>query len=339
MSAGSGNDALTTTEFDALDTDRVLGDGADRFATRVPTCSATATAGELVAGLRGGDYESVDAVAVLDEDRRLLGLAPIGRVLTAASGAPLSTLMRTDAVTIDTGTPPEGIAEKIVSRDASVVAVLDAEGRFAGLLPPHRLVHLLIDAHHEDLARLGGFMHGSRQARRAAEERVSMRIWHRLPWLLLGLLGAMASVALVSSFEAQLDETVLIAFFLPAVVYMADAVGTQTEALMIRALAVGVSWRRVIRREIWSGIAIGVLIGALFIPFAAIGWGDRQVALAVGISLLAACSTATLAAMALPLLLQRLGLDPAFGAGPLATVIQDLASLAIYLGVTVAIIG
>jgi magnesium transporter len=120
---------------------------------------------------------------------------------------------------------------------------------------------------------------------------------------------------------------------------MADAVGTQTEALMIRALTVDVSWRRSIRRELWSGVAIGVLVGAVFVPFAVVGWGDGAVAITVGLSLMAACSTATAVAMALPFALQRLGLDPAFGSGPLATVLQDLVSIGVYLGAAVLIVG
>ena len=66
------------------------------------------------------------------------------------------------------------------------------------------------------------------------------RLWHRLPWLALGLLGAMASAAVVGAFEEQLRDQVLLAFFVPAVVYMADAVGTQTEAVVIRGMSVGV---------------------------------------------------------------------------------------------------
>ncbi len=68
---------------------------------------------------------------------------------------------------------------------------------------------------------------------------MAQRLWHRLPWLLVGLLGAMAATALVGGFERQLEANVLLAFFIPAVVYMADAVGTQTEAVLIRALSAG----------------------------------------------------------------------------------------------------
>ena len=89
----------------------------------------------------------------------------------------------------------------------------------------------------------------------------------------------------------------------------------------------------IIRRELITGLLVGLVLASAFLPFGVGLWGEADVAVAVAISLFAACSTATLVAMALPWLLHRLGLDPAFGSGPLATVIQDLLSLLIYFWV------
>ncbi len=332
-------DLTDTTEFEALSAaDALLGVAAEHTSRRVPRASPGQTVGEIRASLVGERFETANAVAVL-EGERLVGIVPIASLLVAEAGTRIESLMDPNPPAISPDTDQERAAHEMSARGVTALPVIDGDGHFVGLIPPHRMLEVLLDEHDEDLARIGGFLHGSRRARRAAEERVTRRIWHRLPWLLIGLIGAMASVTLVAGFEQQLSEKVLIAFFLPAVVYMADAVGTQTEALIIRALATGVSWRKAVRRELLSGIAIGLLVGAAFIPFALIGWGDGEVALAVGIALAAACSTATSIAMALPFALQRLGFDPAFGSGPLATVLQDLLSIAIYLLVAVAITG
>jgi magnesium transporter len=79
------------------------------------------------------------------------------------------------------------------------------------------------------------------------------------------------------------------------------------------------------------------MIGIAFFCFAAAGWGDEQLALAVGLSLLASCSIASALAMALPALFVRIGQDPAFGSGPLATVIQDLLSILVYFAAVTSI--
>jgi magnesium transporter len=139
-------------------------------------------------------------------------------------------------------------------------------------------------------------------------------------------------------FEETLQRNVTLSFFIPGIVYMADAVGTQTEAVVIRGLSVGVSIRQLVVRESITGVLIGVVLGAVFLPFGFLGWGEPEVAVAVSISLFAACSIATVIAMALPWVIHRFGGDPAYGSGPIATVTQDLLSIVIYLAVATALV-
>ena len=93
--------------------------------------------------------------------------------------------------------------------------------------------------------------------------------------------------------------------------------------------------RAVVRRELITGAIVGLTIAVAFLPFVLFGWGDERVAVAVSLALLASCSIATIVAMTLPWLFQRAGIDPAFGSGPLATVVQDLLSIAVYFAIAV----
>jgi magnesium transporter len=157
--------------------------------------------------------------------------------------------------------------------------------------------------------------------------------------LIVGLIGAMASAALLAGFEDRLTQHVELAFFLPAIVYMADAVGTQTETLAIRGLSVGVAIRRIYAKELATGVLIGALIATCFLPFALLLWDDLSVAVTVSLALLASCAVASAVALALPSAFHRMGRDPAFGSGPLATVVQDLLSLVIYLGIATVLVS
>jgi magnesium transporter len=233
----------------------------------------------------------------------------------------------------------EVAAWRAVRHGESALAVVDAQGGFVGVIPPHRLLAVLLSEHEEDLSRLGGFLKTTTAARVSSQEPVERRFRHRLPWLLLGLLGALLAADIVGWFETQIRHEVVLAFFIPGIVYLADAVGTQTETVVVRGLSVGVAMRQMLAREVLVGIAIGLalaVVGGLVVLWR---WQRPDVALCVGLSLLAACSTASLAAMALPWLFDRFGLDPAFGSGPLATVIQDLSSILIYLAIAVAVVG
>jgi magnesium transporter len=314
----------------------LLGAAAERVTARCPTASPHDSAGTVRDGLMGTDLESVGAVAVLDRGR-LVGLIPILRLLAAPSDAPLESIMDPDPPVVAPGEDRESIAWKMIRHGEASLPIVDGAGAFVGLVPAHDLLEVLMREHDEDLARIGGYLSSTSRARQAVEEPVSRRLWHRFPWLLLGLLGAMLSAAIVGSYEDKLAEKLALAFFVPAVVYMADAVGTQTEALVIRGLSAGVSIGSVLRRELITGAVIGVAIGAAFLPFALIAFGDGDIAVAVALALVASCSIATLVAMALPWMFQSLGKDPAFGSGPLATVIQDLLSIVVYFAIAVPI--
>lgn len=176
------------------------------------------------------------------------------------------------------------------------------------------------------------------EAREASTETVSGHLRHRLPWLTIGLAGAMASAGIVASFEETLREHVVLAFFVPAIVYMADAIGTQTETVVIRGIALGIPLRRVAGRELVSGVIVGILLAAAFFVFAYVVWDEARVAAAIAIALLLSAALATAIAMTLPYVFAARGLDPAFGSGPIATVIQDLLSLAVYFAAAEALL-
>lgn len=306
--------------------------------SNVPIAREDQTVQEVWQGLTGQSFDYVGDVVVF-RNETLVGLVPLERLFAADGTARIADLTHSAPETVVPRADQEAVALGLVKRGHSSVAVVDSAGAFVGLVPAHRMLRVLLSEHDEDLARLGGYLAGSESARSAAEESIRRRLWHRLPWLFLGLAGAMLAAIVVGGFEAQLEKTVLLAFFLPAVVYMADAVGTQTETVLIRGLSVGVELRTVVVRELATGLIVGALMAAAFLPFALLVWGDGQVAVAVGLSLAASCSIATVVAMAFPWAFKRFNADPAFGSGPLATVVQDLLSITVYLVIATALVG
>ena len=311
---------------------------AEHLTSRVPIAAPTAQAGDIRRSLEGYAFDTVAEIAIC-EDGKLVGLLNIEDVLAAPAATLARQIMDPDPPVVAPGLDQEVAAWKAVQHGESSLAVVDAVGHFMGLIPPSRLLAVLLSEHDEDMARLGGFLRDTASARSAGQEAVRRRVLHRLPWLFLGLAGAFVAADIVGTFEGQLQDRVILAFFLPGVVYLADAVGTQTEALVIRGLSVGVPIGRVVFRELLTGLLMGLALALAFAPAALWRWGQADVVLAVALSLLAACSIATVIATSLPWLLQRLDLDPAFGSGPLATVIQDLLSILLYFVISVAIVG
>jgi magnesium transporter len=279
--------------------------------------------------LKGGTYDSLTHVAIL-EGTKLVGVLTIEALFAAPGEVTAGRLMDPDPPVVASGTDQEVAARRAVEHGESALAVVDEEENFVGFVPPQRLLAVLLWEHEEDMDRLGGFIRGTSEARRASQEPAGRRFRHRIPWLLVGLVGALISADLVGAFAEQLEEAVVLAFFIPGIVYLADAVGTQTETVVIRGLSVGVGLRQMVRPELLSGLLMGLALSLAFFPVALLRWGDGELAIAVSLSLLAACSVATVIAMTLPWVIRRFGKDPAFGSGPLATVIQDLLSILIY---------
>lgn len=296
------------------------------------------TVGAVIQHLRARQGSGNHHLAVCDQGK-LLGVVSLSRLLKAQSNQGMAAIMEAPAVVVNQTTSAERIAWLSSHARAEVVAVTDDSGRFTGLIMSHRLLPLLAQEHEIDLARLGGFLEGTSKARTASEEPIGRRVWHRAPWLLIGLSGAVAAAQIVSQFEGDLVDKVTLAFFLPGIVYMADAVGTQTETLAIRGLSVGVSIKRILRLEILTGLVVGLLLSVAIFPMALLITHETGVAATVAVSLFASASCATIVAVTLPWIIDHLSFDPAFGSGPLATVIQDLLSIVIYFALATIFVG
>jgi len=331
-------DATHTREAPEGETHLTFETAAEHATACVPVAGPTQRVGDVRELLVGQRYESASHIVVCEADT-FLGIVTIEDLLVAAADVEVESLMDRGAPVVAPGVDQEVAAWRAVRHGESALAVVDRHGHFVGVIPPHRLVAVLLSEHEEDLSRFGGFLKTTSVARTTSEEPVRRRFGHRLPWLLLGLGGALLAADLVGSFETHLQLNVMLAFFIPGIVYLADAVGTQTETVVVRGLSLGVPMRQMVGRELLAGILIGMALAAVALPFVWWRWNDAGLAVSVGMSVFAACSTATLAAMMLPWLFDALALDPAFGSGPLATVVQDLLSIWIYLSVTTLVLS
>jgi magnesium transporter len=310
---------------------------AEHLCRAVPVVRPDDSAGAVRAALAGARFECASDLAVCTEGR-LVGMLTVEALLAAGAEVRVGAIMDGDPPRVHLHEDQEVAAWQAIQHGERAIAVVDDERRFLGLIPPRRLLSVLLSEHHEDMARWSGVLRSQRSARAPLEEPIGRRFGHRLPWLLVGLAGALLAADAVAWFERDLQTNLLLAFFLPGIVYLADAVGTQTETLAIRGLSVGVALRGIIWRELVTGVVIGAGLAAVAAPLLLWRWGAPDVTLVVALALLTTCSVATGVAIVLPWMLSRMGIDPAFGSGPLATVIQDLLSIIIYLLIAAAVL-
>lgn len=172
-----------------------------------------------------------------------------------------------------------------------------------------------------------------------AKESVEHSIKHRIPWLLLGLLGGIFATVIVSRYEAIISADVRLTFFIPIIVYLSDAVGTQTETIYVRSLSKKeIKFARYIFKESIIGFGLGIVAAVLFGGFAMYWLASSAIGLTVGLTMLVNLTVAPILAVLIPNMLYRRHADPALGAGPVATIIQDVISLLVYFMIASIII-
>lgn len=304
------------------------------------------TAAQVRARVRGHRQARWELLCVLDSGGRLVGALTAAELLALPDEADVGQAARErHTPRIARGADQERMASLALRHGAAAMPVVDDDGRLVGVVGPARLMRILRREHVEDLHRFAGITRepppqpGAAEALEAMEAPPLRRARHRLPWLVVGLLGSMAATFIVARFESALAAKPAIAFFVPGLVYLADAIGTQSEAVAVRGLSLSHSpLARLLGSELRTGLLIGLVLALLAFPLVWGVFGELRLAAAVTLALAGASMVASVLGLLLPWALSRIGSDPAYGSGPLATIVQDVLSLLIYFGCVSAIV-
>lgn len=309
------------------------------MSVRVPTCHPTESFHDIVSTLSQSNWDDIDHVYVVDAKRTLLGHIDIASLMQSKSSVQARSLQQPIGVSLRPEADQETAVALSLEHDVDAIAVTDAHGIFVGAVTAKAIIDVMHEEHLEDVLISAG-LHGRRaHIVKLATARLGSVLKSRAPWLLMGVVVGLGLGVISSWFEGALKSSIALAYFIPVVTYIADSVGTQSEAITIRALAViKVRTSVYIIRELAIGILLGLALGVIGGVGAVIISGSVKIGWVVGLSLLSASAVACLIASCIPLYFRRIGKDPALGSGPLATAIQDIVSVVIYFGFALLII-
>src|SRR6266704_393335 len=280
------------------------------------------TVDEAIAYLRrqAEQVETIHYAYVLDSEQHLLGIVPLRRLMSSNKDRTVREVMRTDFVAASEEMDQEALAKLFSEEHLFAMPIIDREGRMKGIVTADDIVNVVTEEASEDIQKIGGMeaLEGP-----YLQVRFPEMVKKRGGWLAALFLGEMLTATAMGFFEQEIARAVVLALFIPLIISSGGNSGSQATSLIIRALAVREvtlrDWWRVAMRELPSGVALGVILGAIgvvrILSWQALGWYDYGVhhvliAATVGSALVGVVTFGSLTGSMLPFLLRRLGFDP-----------------------------
>jgi magnesium transporter len=313
--------------------------------TRFARLRPEMTLDEAIAYLRKQTRAKVETVYygyVLDARQQLLGVVSLRQLFQAVPGQRVEEVMRREVVAVTEQTDQEAVSGLFAKHHLMAIPVVDAERRMKGIVTVDDIVQVVQEAATEDIQKVGGM-----EALDAPYFEVGTlaMLKKRAGWLLILFLGEMLTATAMGHFEDEIERAVVLALFVPLIISSGGNSGSQATTLLIRSLALSEvrlkDWWRVLRRELVSGVSLGVILGLVGLGriliwqafFHTYGAHAGLVALTVCLSLVGVVTWGTLAGSMLPFLLRRAGFDPASASAPFVATLVDVSGLVIYFSV------
>lgn len=281
------------------------------------------------------NFDSINYIYVLNKEKHLIGVISVKEVMKSPEDETIDQNMQKDVVYVRPHTHQERAAYVAIKNSIKEIPVVDKEGVFKGVVLSDTILKITKDELTEDMLLLEGIYSKDY----ADVSTISNSPWHlmkkRLPWLIVGLGGGLFAAQVIGFFETLLEQQVILVSFLPLMVYMSDAIGSQSQTIFIRYTAlnnevsfVNYLWKEVIVGTFMAAVLavlLGIFVGLLYEPF---------LGTVVGTALFFAIVISVKIAILIPWFLVRLHKDPAIGSGPFATIVRDILSILIYFTIS-----
>lgn len=274
------------------------------------------------------NVENVYAVYVVDDVGKLLGLVSLKKIVLARKTAKIADIYDEDVVFVETYRPVAEVAEVMQKYDLDAIPVVNVQQRLLGRITIDDVVDVITEQAEEDIQVISGL---------SGEVEEDDSVWQRskvqLPWLVAGAVGSLLAATVINGFQSELGKIAALAAFIPIIGSTGGNVGIQTSSLILQSLSdtTGLTTtlgRRLLRTllvAIINGLVVGLIAGVYTFII-----GEPRLFFVVAISLLAVVLLASFMGTVTPLLLNRIGINPAVASGPFITTANDLIGIGVY---------
>ena len=277
------------------------------------------------------DVENVYAVYVVDDVGKLIGLVSLKKIVLARKNAKIADIYDADVVFVETYRPADEVAEVMRKYDLDAIPVVNVQQRLLGRITIDDVVDLITEQAEEDIQVISGL---------SGEAEEDDSIWRRakvqLPWLVAGAFGSLMAATVINGFQSELGKVAALAAFIPIIGSTGGNVGIQTSSLILQSLSdtsglsmgIGKRLLRTLLVAILNGLVVGLIAGTYTFLI-----GEPRLFFVVATSLLSVVMLASFMGTITPLLLNKIGINPAVASGPFITTANDLIGIGVYFAI------
>lgn len=277
------------------------------------------------------DAETIYYIYAVDKNKCLVGVVSLRSLIVSDDHVLIADIMQERVFSVGVSEDQEDVAKKMRDYDFLALPVVDFQQRLLGIITVDDIIDVLEEEASEDYSKFAAVSNMD-----FIDQHPFSAAKKRLPWLIVLLFLGMATASLIGRFEETLNQVAILAVFIPLIGGMAGNTGTQALAVAVRGLATGDlakenKWK-LIAREAGTGIITGLVCGMLVAIIVFIWQKNIYLGMLVGISILGTLIVATIAGSIIPIVMNKLKIDPAVASGPFITTINDIISIFIYFG-------
>lgn len=302
--------------------------------------SSTDRSSNVIEQLRefGPEAETIYYLYVVDELDKLVGVVSLRDLIIAPPDKRIETIMSTRVVSVADDMDQEEVAMLIKDYDFLAVPVISKQQHLLGIITFDDVIDIIEEETTEDLGEISA-------AKGATDVNVSSftAAKKRAPWIVLLMFFGLITAEIIGQFEETLEQIVLLAAFIPLIMDSAGNTGTQSLAVAVRGLALGTihkkSIGKMIKREFGTGVMLGLICMIMLAATITILYqGNWMIAVIVGVTIFLTLSIATVIGSTVPLIINKLKLDPAIASGPFITTVNDILGLLIYFTIATSLL-
>ncbi|MFC4719961.1 magnesium transporter [Enterococcus lemanii] len=275
--------------------------------------------------------ETIYYIYVINQEEQLVGVISLRDLIVNEDDTLISEIMSERVIAVHVGDDQVDVAQTFRDYDFLALPVIDYDDRLLGIVTVDDIIDVIDEEATSDYSGLAGV-----NVEEVSENPVKAAT-RRLPWLITLLFLGMATATLISKYEVLVSEASILAVFISLITGTAGNAGTQSLAVAVRRLAMNDDKKNnfltIVVGEVLTGLVTGAITGITIFLIVTVWKGNPTLGFVIGIAMMAAITVANLAGSLIPMLMDRLGFDPAVASGPFITTLSDLTSVLIYFNI------